>query len=985
VSHSDDSIPGTTFAPLLGGRDRDIGMLRARLAATLAGEGSLVLIGGETGIGKTALAEELCREAAAHGLCVLVGRCYDLTETPPYGPWLDLFARVALPADMPCPPLALAGRDGVGAIASQASLFDQLRTFLVEATRQRPIVLLLGDLHWADPASLDLLRFVSRIIQELPVLILVTYRAEEMTHDRPLHRLIPLLVREAKAIRIELRPLSDDDVRALVEGRYTLPPSDSTRLVVYLQTRAQGNPLFIEELLRNLEGKEMLARAGDGWTLGDLSEARVPALLRQMIERRFAAISNEGRRLLAAAAVIGQEVPYDLWAAVTATGIEALQDVSESAIEAALLDETADGLRVRFRHPLIRAVLYETILPSRRRRMHRQAGEELALHAGADPDVVADHFRRAGDSRAPHWLARAGERAESALALLTAADRYEAAAALLAAEEINPESRNPAERGWLLHGVARARRYINPRQGLTILDEAAHLATSAGDAALSAATLRLRALLRCYVGEVHEGLPEMEAAATAVRALAPADRERLTERLGGSGFRDGDGYGTYVSWLGFVGRNAEARSRGERLVSDLNAPDAVHRDTGDVHAYAGLAQVYASLGLPDQAREAFDAYRAANLAIGDFAQVHSAWGHEAMFLYLPYLADRREERERLERETEQARMMAHGTILYPPRYMLQSLLFVEGAWDEIEAITRAVREAGVATMIHRGWACVLGPLARARGNAERAWSIIGSVFPAGPATEPGELNFLDVLPVLLLAADLALDTGDLPTARQWLEAHDRWVAWSGTVLGQAEGALGWSAYYRAAGDNARANDAATRAHARATTPRQPLALLAAHRQLGDLATQAGRYADADAHLTSALALADACAAPYERALTLLSLATARSATGDTNSAMASLGAARAIFAPLGATPALARAEALAAPLRVSSPVHPDGLTAREVDVLQAIASGKSNKQVALALSISVSTVERHISNLYAKIGAHNKADAASYAYRHRLA
>lgn len=985
MSHSDGSILGSTIAPLLAGRHREVGMLRDRLAAALARQGSLVLIGGETGVGKTALAEGLCREAAAHGLCVLVGRCYDLTETPPYGPWLDLFARNALPADMPRPPPALAAREGVGAITSQASLFDQLRMFLIEATRQRPIVILLGDLHWADPASLDLLRFVSRIIQELPALLLVTYRAEEVTHDRPLHRLIPLLVREAKVIRIELRPLPDDDVWALVKGRYALPSADITRLVTYLQARAQGNPLFIEELLRDLEGDGALTRSGDGWTLGDLSEARVPALLRQMIERRFAHISDEGRRLLAAAAVIGQEVPYDLWAAVATTGVEALQDVSESAVGAALLDETADGLRVRFRHPLIRAVLYETILPSRRRRMHRQVGEELALHAGADPDAVADHFRRAGDSRAPLWLARAGERAERALALLTAADRYEAAAALLATEDVDPELGSPAERGWLLHGVARARRYINPRPGLAILDEVAHLANRAGDAALSAATLRLRALLRCYIGEVHEGLPEMEAAVAAVRALTPADRERLTERLSGLGFGAGDGYGTYVSWLALMGRNAEARARGERLLPDLNVPVAARRDAGDAIAYSGLAQVYASLGLPDQARRAFDAYRAANLAIGDYAQVHSAWGYEAMFVYLPYLTDRREERERLEHETERARRAAHGTILYPPRYMLQSLLFVEGAWDEIEAITRAVREAGVATMLHQGWACVLGPLARARGNAERAWSIIGGVFPAGPATEPGELNFLDVLPVLLLASDLALDTGDLPTARQWLETYDRWVAWSDTVIGRAEGALGWSAYYRAAGEIARANDEAARAHAQATTPRQPLTLLAAHRQLGELATQAGRYAEADAHLTGALALADACAAPYERALTLLAHATVRSATGDTEGAMASLDAARAIFAPLGATPALARAEALAAPLRVTPLIHPDGLTAREVDVLRAIASGKSNKQVALALSISVSTVERHISNLYAKIGAHNKADAASYAYRHRLA
>jgi DNA-binding NarL/FixJ family response regulator len=101
--------------------------------------------------------------------------------------------------------------------------------------------------------------------------------------------------------------------------------------------------------------------------------------------------------------------------------------------------------------------------------------------------------------------------------------------------------------------------------------------------------------------------------------------------------------------------------------------------------------------------------------------------------------------------------------------------------------------------------------------------------------------------------------------------------------------------------------------------------------------------------------------------------------------MAALDAARAICAALGATPVLARAEALAGPLRVAPSAHPDGLTAREMDVLREIASGKSNKQIALALSISLSTVERHVSNLYAKIGAQNKADAAAYAYRHRLA
>ena len=131
------------------------------------------------------------------------------------------------------------------------------------------------------------------------------------------------------------------------------------------------------------------------------------------------------------------------------------------------------------------------------------------------------------------------------------------------------------------------------------------------------------------------------------------------------------------------------------------------------------------------------------------------------------------------------------------------------------------------------------------------------------------------------------------------------------MLGQAEGQLGWAAYHRAAGDLAMARQHAERALAQASEPRQPLALLAAHRLLGELDTEAGRHAEAAAHLDQALALADACAAPYERALTLLALAELRAATGDTAAACALLDEARAICTPLDAKPALARADAIA--------------------------------------------------------------------------
>src|SRR5205823_13960617 len=129
---------------------------------------------------------------------------------------------------------------------------------------------------------------------------------------------------------------------------------------------------------------------------------------------------------------------------------------------------------------------------------------------------------------------------------------------------------------------------------------------------------------------------------------------------------------------------------------------------------------------------------------------------------------------------------------------------------------------------------LLAPLALAQGDAALARALVAESLPAGPAARPGEARFLDALALQRAAAALALAAGDLPAARAWLAAHDRWLAWSGATLGQAEGQLGWAAYHRAAGDPEPARDHAARALAHATEPRQPLALLAAHRLAGEL-------------------------------------------------------------------------------------------------------------------------------------------------------
>jgi len=277
-------------------------------------------------------------------------------------------------------------------------------------------------------------------------------------------------------------------------------------------------------------------------------------------------------------------------------------------------------------------------------------------------------------------------------------------------------------------------------------------------------------------------------------------------------------------------------------------------------------------------------------------------------------------------------------------------------------------------------------LARYRGKSELAWAEIRPLFPDGPATEPGDLIHQEGLFLQRLAADLCLDRSDLPAAGLWLEAHDRWLAWSESELGRADGHVSWARYHQVAGDTAHARAAATDALALAVAPEQPLVSLAAHRLLGEIATAGGHRLMAGEHLAAALDLATACDAPFERALTLLALAELRLTTGAADEAVPLLNEVRDICAPLGAVPVLSRVDALASRL-TAEPVaesYPAGLTRREVDVLRLLPRGLSNAEIATALFVSPRTVQTHLSNLYTKLGITGRAEAIAFAISHSL-
>ncbi|HUG13987.1 MAG TPA: AAA family ATPase [Thermomicrobiales bacterium] len=417
-------------APRLAGREPEQQRLQAALSDTVTGQGGLILLGGEAGIGKTTLTRWLQAQAVEQGALSLLGGCYDLTTTPPYGPWVEIL-RAYEPRDgLPPVPEHIRDEAKLAAIPSQAALFEIVGEFFAEISEQRPLLLVLEDLHWADQSTLDLLRFFARFLSGLSILVIATYRDDELTRRHPLFDLLPRLAREPGTTRMLLRRLYLDGTRALVEERYALANDDGNRLVEYLQRMSEGNPFFASEVLNTLQEESVLRRKDDGWRLGELSELSVPPLLRQVIEDRLQRLEQSDRSLLEVAAAIGHDVPIDLWQQVSGGEASALNAVMSAAFDANLLEES-DADTLKFRHALIREALYAGIGPLQRRDWHRRVADTLIGEARPDPDSVVTHLEHAHDPRALEWLARAGDRAMSRFAWDVAIQRYERSLELL--------------------------------------------------------------------------------------------------------------------------------------------------------------------------------------------------------------------------------------------------------------------------------------------------------------------------------------------------------------------------------------------------------------------------------------------------------------------------------------------------------------------------------------------------------------------------
>jgi tetratricopeptide (TPR) repeat protein len=366
------------------GRVAELGRLDNALRRAGSRAGSTVLVAGEAGIGKTRLVSELATHARSAGFETLVGRSLDLVGTElPYQPFVD-----ALRA----PGRKLPFVDGRSA-SSQLRVFEE--TLALIDGRGGPVLLVLEDVHWADTSTLDLLTYLAHNLDGRRVLLLATYRADELASAERLRRFADSVGRSGAAVVLELGPLTPDALTVLLAAHTVAPPPRA--VVDAIVARSQGNPFFAEELL---------AAAGD-------QSGELPRGLRELLLRRVARLDRRTKGLLRLAAAAGRDVGYRLLRAAAALPERDVRESLRSAVEHGIL--VADRDLFRFRHALLAEAIYGTLLPGEREELHARLADELAR---GDPPAAAAEL-------APHWAA-AGRAREALVASIAAAREAEA-------------------------------------------------------------------------------------------------------------------------------------------------------------------------------------------------------------------------------------------------------------------------------------------------------------------------------------------------------------------------------------------------------------------------------------------------------------------------------------------------------------------------------------------------------------------------------
>jgi DNA-binding CsgD family transcriptional regulator len=982
---------GTSDAISFAGRQHERTVLHTWLAAAVQGTGGIGLVVGEPGIGKTALCAQFAADAVRNNAVVLAGHCYeDGALSLPYRPFVEALRTYVAGRDRAllveelsagAPEIALIVPElrerlalaPPSAAASPAEaryrLLEAVARFLRAAAAATPLVLLLEDLHDADRGTLDLLLHLAGRLAGSRLLVIGTYRDVAVDRTHPLSAALAELRRSVPVERLQLRGLSVAEVGHLVAG--VIGRELTSRLVEQIHHQTEGNPLFVQEVVRCLVDGGLVDGIGMRPGSGSALIQRLPEGLRDVIGRRLARLSPACNRLLAVAAVVGREFRLDVVEAVAGLQEEAVITAVEEMTRAGVVAEhrvVGPVVTYRFSHALFRQTLYEELSAPRRLRLHQQVGrqleqqyrDQLAEHAVE----FADHFAHSPDladlAKARHYSELAAQRATAVCAHGEAARHLERALAVQA----------------VLNADDTARR-------VDLLLALAESLTASGEARRT----------------VEEVAPLAWALAEAVGDAPRAARvcELALYALGAVGSGPGLVSAAAGPWVERADRHAQPDSVA-RVWADLFTGIA-HANREEHHEMAErltrALTLARRLGEPD----------ARWYAAGAWVWFRGAPQHTAARLRLA------EEVAGWPRTGARGLTLAYALLWFgEPFLQTGQRSRTEALWEDLRALSERTGDVYLQLWTMRTdtvlWT-VDGRLAEVVALGERMLTWGTEVGIPDAARVGAALGCGRALLYLGRTAEVLQQSGPaLPSVRALCLAEAGRIAEAALLL--EEWVVARPGFGTAADETPLRADV-TLLEAAVSAGHRPAAALLLRRcadcglgitgnafptcidrHLGAAAALLGDRARARAHYAEALRVAGSVRFLPELALTNLQLAELLAdQPADANEARSYLNAALPELARMEMQPALQRAHRLAARLAAAPPDHqaarsPDVLTARELDVLRLVVAGKRNSDIAAQLVISINTVERHITHILAKIGATNRTEAATYAARHGL-
>jgi DNA-binding NarL/FixJ family response regulator len=940
----------STRTPLVG-RANELADLGEAVAQAGSGSGSVLLLSGEAGIGKSRLAEE----AAAASELVLSGAASDGSAVP-YGPIV-----AALRSHLRREPTAL---DGCGPLlphlalllpelgesaaeSARATIFEAIRCALAHLSEERSTTIVLDDLQWSDETTLELLAALADPLQQMPVLVIATYRSDALPRDHRLRWLRNELRRGGRLREVALEPLDRDGVAALLEAMLAEQPAPS--LVRAIHDRTMGSPFFVEELVAALQVKDALRPGSRGLELAE-DEVPVPDTIREAVLVGASSLSDEGREAAEVAAVFGRQLDLRLTAdCFSEAGLAEL-------VEHGLLEEQGPG-RVSFRHALAQEALYAEVPWMRRRELHRRLAEEMERLDGRNFEVATHRLGAGEESRAREALVRAMRESEALHA------HRDAARAACQALELWPDGEDLELRLETLERYGRCAELGGDMSEASKAwrELAADCDRRGNGAGYGRAQRRLAGTYE-LTGERDQAFAARRLAAAAFAAAAePADA--AMEQLAMADYhRRGARYGEAIELAELAAAEAEAAKRADLQARLLGLKGVAQAKGGEFEQ--GLASVQAGLALAleeDLTPVAAELYQRLSLVLYDGADYRRA--EEALDAALGLCRT----------DGDAGTEVACVTCLV---YVLRE----RGEWSRAEQLGRELIDSGTAVWVAEG---LIGAIHAFQGKLASARRLLSASRAVSASV--GHYNmFIDSTTALaMVAAAEGLDDEASRYCREllarWEESEDHHYA----VWG-----VRWAASHHARrGDREGANTCAEALSRMASEAGHPDALAALAQALGELSLLEGDEAAAAEHLSRAVELHRSLAIPHERAQIELRAGVVLAIAGEREAALERLCDAYRCARKLGAGPLASAAAREVAALGESvaqrlgsraAAASEDGaqLTRRELEVLRHVAVGRTNREIAQELFISPRTVDMHVRNLLGKLDCRSRVEAS---------